>query len=172
MTANKQQPQAAAVDTSAPSKAKRSRIDEIRERRKQRQSQDVSGYSQRLSVPEEFKDKQYVYRWANDVATRVHDLKARDWEVVSSEDIAKDERNTGVGTTIERIGSARTVTTPEKTVLMRKYKEFYDEDEERKQVRIKQNEEGLIAGKTGDPQGLTGPEAYVPQGGISIKHGR
>ena len=152
--------------------ASRRRIDEIRARRQERKSMDVGGFEQKLSVPASRKDPLWTYRWVNDSAMRVHSLKEQDWEFADDEVVASDGRNSGVGTRIERIVNERTTPNPERAYLMRKPKEFYDEDQARKQTFVNEVEEGMKRGKTQDPQGLAGPEAYVPQGGISIKHGR
>lgn len=165
------EPQSVSGSTDYRAKS-RNRIEEIRAKRKERKSQDIGGLTQRLSLPEDLKDPDWTYRWVNDTASRVHDLQARDWEVVSDEELAADQRNTGAGTKVERIGSARTVTTPEKMVLMRKPKEFYQEDKAKEQERIKEDEKGLLAGRVGDSNALQpGEHAYIPKSGMSIKSG-
>ncbi len=57
-------------------------------------------------------------------------------------------------------------------MLMRKPKEFYQIDKGREQRHIAEAEEGIQRGETRDPEGLSGPHAYIPSGGMSIKHGR
>ena len=151
------------------------RIEEIRARRKERGPMDISGFTQKLSVSEERKDKRYVYRWALDAANRIHDLKAKDWDPAPLETTAGDQRDMNIGTVIERIGNVRTVPSPERHVLMRKPKEFYEEDKSKEQTKIKQDEKalthGIVRARDGQ-EGLSGPDAYIPQGtGISIEHG-
>lgn len=150
----------------------RKRIEEIRAKRRTRDTVDVSGFKQKLSVPMSRKDPLWEYRWVNDSAMRIHDLQEQDWEFADDPVVSGDDRNSGVGTRIERIVNERTTPKPERAYLMRKPKEFYSEDQARKHKFIDEVEEGIKRGKTQDPQGLAGPEAYVPQGGISIKHGR
>ena len=173
---NMQEPPKAAMEQDLDPGARR--IEEMRLRRKLRGDMDVSGYSEKLSVPKEKKDPRWTYRWVLDTANRVHDLTARDWEKAPPETTAGDSRDMGAGTVIERMGNSRTTPTPERVILMRKPREFYEEDEARKQSRIKEHEQGLrkgvVAGTGPDGQtGLSGLGAYIPEGtGISIKHGQ
>ena len=146
------------------------RIEEIRARRRERGSVDVSGLRQRLSVPESYKDPRFVYRWVLDTSTRHHEMISRDWDYVDSEDIARDERNSGTGTRIERIGNERGLPKPEKVFLMRKPREFYEEDKAKEAEQIRMNEEGIRRGETRNEAGHVEPGIYTPSSGMKIDH--
>jgi hypothetical protein len=149
------------------------RIAEIRSRRQERGHVDVSELNQKLTVADDRKDPRFTYRWALDVGNRIHDLKAKDWDIAPGSTTAGDARDVGVGTVPERMGNTRTVPKPERHVLMRKPKEFYEEDSSRKAAKIKKDEESIM--RTGDvrsPEGLSGPGSYIPAGGMKIEHGR
>ncbi len=151
------------------------RIAEVREQRRNRRSVNPAEANLKLSIPEEEKDPRFEYRWAVDTAgtgTRIHQLRAKDWEVVPARHADKDPRNVGMGTTQERFANTRTVQKPDKHILMRKPKEFYAEDKAREAAKIKADEESLREGNVKDPQGLSGPGAYIPAGGMKIEQGR
>lgn len=148
------------------------RIAEMRERRRERKSQDVSGLSFRLDVPEEHRDPRFVYRWVSDTETRHYRMLQRDWEYVENGELAADPRNSGVGSSkVERIVDERTVNKPQKAFLMRKPREFYEEDKLKEQERIAQNEEGIRRGVARNEQGGQEPGMYVPSSGMSINRG-
>lgn len=148
------------------------RIEEIRARRRERGNVDVSGFNQKLSVPEERKDPRFVYRWALDSANRMHDLRAKDWDVAPPETTAGDLRDMGTGTVIERMGNVKTVPKPERHVLVRKPREFYEEDKAREAAKLKEQEQAIVRGQTRNAEGQSEPGMYIPAGGMKIEHGR
>jgi hypothetical protein len=165
-----------ATKAKAPVKAparnrSKDRIEEIRARRKARGSVDVSGFKQRLAVPEDLKDPDWEYRWVVDKEMRVHQLRQDDWEVVQNSDLAQAGANDSVGTSVERLANEQGKSGVERTILMRKPKEFYNEDKAALQKKIDKDEQEMMRGAQTASEGLTGPEAYVPAGN-SIKHGR
>ena len=162
-------PAAPAVDDGDPVAR---RIEELRARRKERASVDVSGLNQKLSVPEAMKDPRFTYRWVKDVNTRHYEMKRKDWEYVEDANIAQDERNSGIGTRIERVGDERTTPKPVKTFLMRKPKEFYEEDKAIQQKSLKAQEQAIVRGEARNEQGQSEPGMYVPAGGMKIESGR
>ena len=152
------------------------RIEEMRAQRRERRPQDVSGFSQKLSVPEDLKDHRLVYRWVNDTSTRHYDMAQKGWIYADNEVVASDARNSGVGTRIERIANERTTPKPQKTFLMVKPREFYEEDKAAEASRIKAHEKAIqgAAGTTREvrnEQGVSEPGMYIPAGGMTIKHG-
>ena len=148
------------------------RIEEIRARRKERGTVDVSGFSQKLSVDESRKDGRFTYRWVLDSANRMHDLRAKDWEPAPAETTAGDLRDMGIGTVVERMGNVKTVPKPEKHVLMRKPREFYEEDKAREAAKIKEQEQAIVRGQARNAEGQSEPGMYIPAGGMKIEHGR
>lgn len=149
------------------------RISEQRVLRKQRKPQDISGFSQKLSVPDDMKDPRLVYRWVNDTSTRHHDMLNKGWIYADNAIVAKDERNSGTGTRIERIANERTTPKPQKTFLMVKPREFYEEDKAAEQAKIKAHEQAIQrADAVRNQQGGSEPGMYIPSGGMKIEHGR
>ena len=73
---------------------------------------------------------------------------------------------------IERISDERTTTKPQKTFLMRKPREFYEEDKGKEQARIKAHEQAIQRGEVRNAEGQSEPGMYVPAGGMKIDHGR
>lgn len=144
------------------------RIEELRARRKERGSINASGLNQKLSVPESMKDPRFEYRWVNDTNVRHHEMKQRDWDYVDDGAIAQDERNSGTGTRIERIADERTTPAVRKTFLMRKPKEFYEEDKAADVARIKKREQAIVRGEARNAEGQSEPGMYVPSGGMKI----
>lgn len=145
------------------------RIEAMRTKRKERGEIDDTGLRQKLSFPEKLKDPRLEYRYVLDVETRKMEMEDRGWFTVSDDMISGDERNSGLGTVVQRIGNSRTTDKVQHQVLMAKPKEFYQEDDRKKQQRINERVAGLRRGETSDPQGLTAAESYIPAGGIKIE---
>lgn len=148
------------------------RIEEMRALRKERKPTDIGGYNQKLSVPANLKDPRLEYRWVNDKSARHYEMKQKGWDYATNDILAKDERNSGTGTRIERISDERTTQKPEKTFLMVKPKEFYDEDKAAEAAKIKANESAIQRGEVRNEQGGSEPGTYIPAGGMKIEHGR
>lgn len=148
------------------------RIAALRAERQARGAPKGQVLNQKLSVPEDKKDPRFVYRMVLDAGNRIHDLKAKDWDIAPGDTAPNDPRNMGMGSVVERMGNVRTVPKPEKHVLMRKPKEFYDEDKAREEAKIKADEDALRKGSIKDPQGLSGPGSYIPKSGMKIERGR
>ena len=144
------------------------RIEQMRAERKARGHVDQSELNYKLSVPEVLKDKRLTYRWVNDREMRVYQMEQKGWQVADNATFA-DPRNSGLGAAVERIANERTTPKVEKCFLMWKPKEFFEEDKAREQKDIDDRVAGLRRGETRDPNGLSGPESYIPAGGISIK---
>jgi hypothetical protein len=142
------------------------RIEEIRARRQAR-GQLSDDPRQRLTVAAEAKDPRWEYRWVVDRETRVQQMQRQDWDFAPP---IADERDTGMGTRVERVVNDRTVTNAEKGFLMRKPKEFFEEDRNRKHERTRQSEKLLERGDVGNPNGLT-DHSYIPKSGMKIDAG-
>jgi hypothetical protein len=123
------------------------------------------GRNLKLHVPESAKEPGFVYRWVNNRPGRVRDLtQADDYDIVSSEEIA----GKSLGTTVER---AANKFDGETMILVRKPKEFYDQDKAKDQKQLDAQEEAMRRRPPASPEGLNGPEAYIP-GGKNIVNGR
>lgn len=141
------------------------------ERARRRRRDDIGlGRNRNLDVVGE-KDPRYEYRWVNDEPGRMYRLCERDdWEVVTTGQLEPNAKDKGVGTNIERIVDKRS---GKRAVLVRKLKDYYLEDKAKEQGLIDETEAAIKRGATpaGNGEGLAGPEAYVPKGGISIQAG-
>ena len=146
----------------------------VEEKKQRRRRGDLTiGRNQKLSLDTDRLDDNYVYRWVNDMPGRVQALtKQDDWDVVSAEEIGEDVRDKGVGTNVERIVSATDGT---KAVLLRKPRDYYEEDKAKEQASIREMEQAMERGEAKDSSGQAAPsveQAYTPAGGgISISSG-
>lgn len=144
------------------------RQDTIKAERRRRNTDALEGKRRRLAVNEASLDRdKYEYRFANDVGGRIFDLTQNDdWEVVPN-----DGNQTSVS---EGTNVARNVGTTDKgegirSVLLRKPRKYYNDDEAAKQRRIDETESSI---RGGTPQGAAGDgKEYVPSGGIQMEHG-
>lgn len=131
-----------------------------RETRKERPP--VGGLRDILTIRN--KDPNYEYRWAKDSAGRIEYLKERGWEVVE-DDLEVGQKTvdspTGkVGKALTRFGGAGVT-----LVAMRIPKEWYDEDQARKQELVDDLETTMQRDvRNGQIPGQNQP-GYVPEGG-------
>lgn len=140
----------------------------IKNERRRRNSDGLAGIRNRLGHSEEM-DKDYVYRWVNDEGTRVHQLTVNDdWDFVVSRDGSAKADATGLGANVSVPVGTDKNGAPVKGVLLRKRKDYHDEDEQAKRRRIDELENGLKAGAT---PGADRDRQYVPSGGIHIESG-
>jgi len=117
----------------------------------------------KLHVPDDMKDPAYEYRWVNDVPGRVQALYAQDWDKVESTQIAEDGNGGGTIPTkfVGNVGGA-----PTSAVLMRKRREFAEEDRRERFGALDETEKAIRRGtETKDPE-LSG--AYTPNGSNNI----
>lgn len=159
--------------TTAPAQARTRRsladprIEEIRKRRQERGT--LSNDPRlKLSVPQDRLDPNWEYRWVLDREMRVGSLRDQDWELVDMDRTGHDDRDTSMGNRVERIANDRTVSKPEKVFLMRKPREFFNEDKARRIDRLRDQEKQMSHGKV---EGGLADHAYIPSGGMSIKTG-
>jgi hypothetical protein len=135
------------------------------EKKQRRRRSDTSELRNlKLHVPKDYLDPKFSYRFVNDSPGRIQQMtQYDDWEIVQqSDENVPTRRHAGK----DGSGQARTA------ILLRKPKEFFEEDKARKKAAIDEREEGLRRGVTGDPGGLSGPNAYVPGGSNTITRGR
>lgn len=148
------------------------RAKQVRQERRRRKGMGIESRL-KLSVPEEMKDKDYVYRWANDDGRRVYELtKNDDWDVVTDETISDDERNNSLGTIGARQVGVADNGKPANAVLLRKRRDWYEQDRAEMQTAIDDKEAQIKRGDhSGDSKGLSGSTAYVPSEGIKVETG-
>jgi hypothetical protein len=97
---------------------------ELRKRREDRKGRGLvdHGFTKRFGLDESRLDHaNYRWRWVNDTPGNVAALTSREWEVVSDTDIGGQEAARNAGFAADN--------RPTKAVLMRKWKEWFDEDQ-------------------------------------------
>lgn len=152
--------------TAAPSRGRQSRdkVEQARRERRYQPGTDAEGVNLHLWVDESKLDREnFQYRWVSDVHDRVRRLEQKDWDLVAEQD---------VGFTIDRSGDIQHSAGREnvRMRLMRKYKDWFQDDQNAKQRRIDDQMrraatgEEIINGKGRDEGGGLRPEhAYMPK---------
>lgn len=144
------------------------RQQETQERRRRREGLGADR-NLKLHVPENFKDRNFEYRWVNDRPGRVQQMTVQDdWETVSTQDAMLLQEQVSEGTVVSRVADRYQ---GERTVLLRKPKHYYEQDKAEEQKLLDERDKTMRNGALADPQGLTGSEAYTP-GGRNIVNGR
>lgn len=117
------------------------------------------------------KDKDYEYRWVNDEPGRIMALTQQDdWDIVTTDMVGeRSDKDRGVGQNVERVVDRAT---GKRAVLVRKLKTYYAEDKAKEQASLDELDAAIKRGQSSSPEGLHGPHAYVPAGGIVIDDGR
>lgn len=143
---------------------------QIRQERRRRNTDALSGKRRRLAVNEAMLDRDaYEYRWINDEGNRIFNLtKQDDWDIVPNTDGQVKPDGTGMGAeTATPVGTGERGA-PLRAVLVRKPKALFDEDVQAQQRRIDETEAGL---RRGAVSGVEQEKSYVPGSqGISITH--
>lgn len=80
------------------------------------------------------KDKDYEYRFVNDVGSRVHQMQEAGYELVTDDSVVVGDARVSDPT---QLGSAKRVISKDGTVslLMRQKREYYEEDQAAKQAQ-------------------------------------
>lgn len=143
--------------TARPSRAETTR----RERRMRPGSVVASG--EKLGLDESRLDRgQYTYRWVKEEGNRVEILKKQDWDVVDDEEAKSD--GTGLGTVPTQHGGVGESGKPYGLVLMKKYRDWYEDDQKRKRKPLDTMEQAIRSGTAHEQAGT--PElagvAYTP----------
>ena len=147
------------------------RQEEVKAERRRRAGSGIERHL-RLSIPEEYKDPNYVYRWINDNLDRVK-LKTTqdDWDIVHEHELpnATVKQGEGEGTPIKRIVGRGPDGLPMPAYLCRKRKDYYQADKAKEQKAIEDAENAVLTHKTAaGSQGLnpSSPDdkAYIPGG--------
>lgn len=111
------------------------------ERKTRKERPPVAGLRDILTIPN--KDPNYEYRWAKDVGGRIQYLEQKGWEKVT-EDLevgqkTVDSPSGNMGSVLTRFGGNGVT-----LVAMRIPKEWYDEDQARKQEMVDAVEESMM----------------------------
>jgi hypothetical protein len=137
--------------TEAPARPTRGRVARAvdEQRRRRRRDPNDNGVVKRLSVPEEHLDRaQFQYRWVVDQPGRISMLERQDWELVGDEELGGEAPAT-------RHADVAQNRLPLTTRLMRKYKDWFEEDHAVQQKRL---DEEMKAAELGQKV-LNGPDA-------------
>lgn len=146
----------------AEAPAKPTRADQVRqERRKKPGLTAHSGI--KLTIDETAVDRNtYQYRYVNDQGMRVKQLEAQDWDIAP--EAAKTDGNS-LGTVNSTIGGMDETGKPYNMVLMRKRKDWFEEDQREKLKPVDKVEEAIRRGNTSEQNTeLKGPGVYTPNG--------
>ena len=142
------------------------RGEDIRAERRRRRSGAMGGDRGRLAVDMSTLDmEKYAYRWTSDVNNRIHDMTVNDdWEIVPDRDgkIKPDAMREGSAVTI--YGGTKTNGEPLRQVLLRKPRDFHENDVKETQQRVDMADKAIHDGRIPDvdPEGQ-----YVPNGAKS-----
>lgn len=127
----------------------------------------------KLTVPEEYKDPGYVYRFINDSGMRIPQAEDGGYEKVYNRDIPVGEdsmdRGRGVGSAVRVYVGTDRIGEPMYAYLMRIKKEWYEEDQAEKQKAVDLVDAQIKRGKT---PGTNVENSYIPEGGITIQTNR
>lgn len=142
----------------APSRPSRA-DNERRERRMKPGSVVANGI--KLGFDESKFDRNAIQlRWVRE--DRVQHLYRQDWDVVSEADAKQD--TTSLGSLPEAQGGIDEAGKPYRMVLMKKFKDWYDADQAKKQSRIDEKDEQIRRGKNTDPDAQKLGATYTPNG--------
>lgn len=136
-------------------RARETRQDENQAQRRRRQPGTIDRMDElTLAIPENVSSENpdHTFRWALDNPKRIHGLTVKDdWDVVEGVAPIADH----VGKTGQQVN----------LVLLKKRKEFWEEDQRAKAAILKEQERAMMSAKANDPNDDR-PEAvsYVPEG--------
>ena len=119
--------------------------EELKKRRGERKSRGAvdHGFNKRLGLDDGKLDHaNYRYRWVNDTPGNISSLVAREWEVCTPDDVGGQETERYAGR--DNDGKAQ------KTVLLKKYKEWFDEDAQSALGLHRKNVADMMRGKSAD----------------------
>lgn len=121
----------------------------------------------RLAVDEKKLDRgKFEYRWVNDKEGRVQQLAAQDWDPVAEN--VKDDSN-GLGT-VPSAHAGVAEGKPYNATLMKKYRDWYEDDQKRKQRPLDEMENAIRRGNVqGQNTELAGAGVYTPGGMNTIE---
>lgn len=159
------------------------RAQQTKNERRRRHDHDFSAAGKRMWVDPALKDDaNYETRWINDEPGRLHDKTVLDdWDYVvdpnmspdmrarnGREDAEIDTESSDIGSRISRRVGKNPDGSAKFAYLMRKPREFFEEDKAKAQKQIDEIDQTLKRGQTPGGDGLPGDKSYTPAGGINI----
>ena len=142
------------------------------ERQRRRKPGSINAMAgKRLTVDTSKLDPNYEYRWINDDPGRVYQMTENDdWDIVENHEIKTDAA--GQGSEVSAIVGKTDSGEGKRAFLVRKLKEWHDEDQAEKQKQVEETDEAIRRGKLAEAdaeaQSMAG-HAYVPEAGINYK---
>lgn len=167
-----EQTETASAETAPEQPEVSKRVKQTRQRRRRRDNGDFSAVGRKLHVDPSMKDPNFTYRWINGDEARVQNLTVHDdWDFVTRDMLENPQMeadNADIGTRVSRPVGKDENGKAVSAYLVRKPREFHEEDARKKRAAIDATVSDLRRGVVNDPQALSGDKAYVPQGGIQI----
>lgn len=162
-----------AEEKRGPGRPKTQRSEQAQTQRRRRNTDALSGKRRRMYLnTAELDNEKFVYRWANTDPGRIESLTQQDdWEVVQDRDGKIKNDVVGDGSKVSIVAGAGESGSPVQAVLLRKPKEFQDEDRQAKKRRIDEQEAALRQGATPGGEGASGESFYTTDNGIRIEQG-
>ena len=140
------------------------RVEQTKTERRRRSGMGLDR-TRKLYVPEAMKDKNFEYRWINDVPGRIESKTIEDdWDVVMEQ---RNGEEIKVSRVVDTTRSGQSV----RAYLCRKPKKLYDQDKAEEQKIITSQEEAMKTGPLPNPAegGVTESKTtYVPGGRNTI----
>ena len=118
---------------------------ELMKRRGERKARGAvdHGFNKRLGLDDSKLDHaNYRYRWENDTPGNISGLVAREWEVCTPDDVGGQE--------VERYAGRDNDGKPLKAVLIRKWKDWFEEDAKSSLTLHRKNVADMMRGKSAD----------------------
>lgn len=143
--------------------ARPTRADEVRRERRNKPGS-VNQTNAKLAVDESKLDrKTYEYRWVNDAGARMMQVHDREWDPAPE---GASVSNDGEGSVTRKVAGVDETGKPYSAVLMRKRKDWFDEDHARKMAPLSEMDKAIRAGANhqAEPE-LRGEGVYTPDGG-------
>ncbi len=119
----------------------------------------------------------FQYRFINDKPGRVQSLTVNDdWDLVDDQNKVASPTNADEGTHVSFHAGLGDYGRPMRTVLVRKPKQWYDDDQREKQKPLDEIDQAIRRGihhkSSTEAAAIAGEHGYVPEGSISIRDGR
>ena len=133
-----------------------SRLGRAEQTRRERRMKpgDVVATGEKLSLDESRLDRNtYTYRWVKAEGNRVEILKKKDWDLVDDEDAKTD--GTGLGSVPTQHGGVGESGKPYGLVLMKKYRDWHEEDQKAKRKPLDAMEQAIRKGTAHEQAGET-----------------
>ena len=144
------------------------RSETIKAERRRRNTDALGGQRRKLTHGEVDREN-FAYRWVNDVGNRVQDLTVNDdWEVVHDRSGTLKVDGTGTGTEVSAHVGNGDNGRPMRALLLRKKKDWYEDDKMAAQRRIDETEAAIKQGAT---PGVDGEGLRQTREGIQLQHG-